>query len=427
MAHYRFVHAADLHLDTPFEGIRRAAPEVQAALVDASLEAWDALVELTLEREALFLLLAGDLYDGARRGLRAQLRFLRGIERLSEAGVRVFAVQGNHDPVGEGWSAVRRWPQGFTLFGSETVTSAAVERDGTRLATVYGISYAERATRDNLALRFRRGPGEGLHIGLLHCNVGGAAAHEPYSPCSVDDLVRARLDYWALGHIHSHRILREGDPWIVYPGNLQGRSPKPSERGAKGAVVVEVEGQRVAGVERVFLDGVRFVALEVDAAGCADLGDLERALWSAAEAARAENAGSALVLRGRLVGRSALGEDLRRAGALSELLSTLRDRSEGLTPWLWWESIASELRAELDREALRSRDDFSSELLGVSDALAREGEALAIFLDRALSDLPLRERGIDLPALAESDAAALLAEGERRALELLAEASPERE
>jgi len=286
MARYCFVHAADLHLDTPFEGVRRAAPEVQAALVDASLEAWDALVELTLERDALFLLLAGDLYDGARRGLRAQLRLLRGIERLCAAGVRVFAVQGNHDPVGEGWSAVRRWPEGFTLFGSEAVANVPLERGGSRLATVYGISYAERATRENLALRFRRGSEEGLHVGLLHCNVGGASGHEPYSPCSVEDLARSRLDYWALGHIHTQRILREGDPWIVYPGSLQGRSPKPGELGAKGAVVVEVEGQRVTGVEPVFVDRVRFLAPEVDAARCSDIADLERALWSAAEAAR---------------------------------------------------------------------------------------------------------------------------------------------
>ncbi|MBW2272347.1 MAG: DNA repair exonuclease [Deltaproteobacteria bacterium] len=427
MARYCFVHAADLHLDTPFEGVRRAAPEVQAALVDASLEAWDALVELTLERDALFLLLAGDLYDGARRGLRAQLRLLRGIERLCAAGVRVFAVQGNHDPVGEGWSAVRRWPEGFTLFGSEAVANVPLERGGSRLATVYGISYAERATRENLALRFRRGSEEGLHVGLLHCNVGGASGHEPYSPCSVEDLARSRLDYWALGHIHTQRILREGDPWIVYPGSLQGRSPKPGELGAKGAVVVEVEGQRVTGVEPVFVDRVRFLAPEVDAARCSDLADLERALGSAAEAARAENEGRALVLRARLVGRSALGADLRRPGALAELLAALRDRSEGLSPWLWWESLQSELRAELDREALRARDDFSSELLAASDALALDDEARASFLDRVLRDLPPRERGVDLPALAQADGAALLAEGERSALELLADATPERE
>jgi DNA repair exonuclease SbcCD nuclease subunit len=292
---------------------------------------------------------------------------------------------------------------------------------------VYGISYAERATRENLALRFRRGPEEGLHLGLLHCNVAGAAAHEPYSPCSLEDLARAGLDYWALGHIHTHRILREGDPWIVYPGNLQGRSPKASERGAKGAVVVEVEGQRVVGVESVFLDGVRFLAPEIDATGCADLAELESALWSAAEEARVENAGRGLVLRGRLVGPSDLGADLRRPGALPELLSALRDRSEGLTPWRGWESITNELRAELGRDALRSRNDFASELLGVSDAFARDSEALAAFLDGALADLPLRERGVDLPARVEADSAALLAEGERWALELLAEASPERE
>src|SRR5215207_3068203 len=117
---FRFIHAADLHLDTPYEGIGRASDDVQRALRDASLDAFDALVDLALERNVSFVVIAGDIYDGAERGLRAQMRFLSGLRCLDDAGIRTFIIHGNHDPL-DGWSAIARdsWPAGVTIFGSE--------------------------------------------------------------------------------------------------------------------------------------------------------------------------------------------------------------------------------------------------------------------------------------------------------------------
>jgi DNA repair exonuclease SbcCD nuclease subunit len=149
-----FVHAADLHLDTPFRGIGETAPSVAGALRDASLEAFDNLVTLCLERQAAFLVIAGDVYDGAERGIRAQLRFLQGLTRLSDAGIQTFVVHGNHDPVETGWSAVGTWPPLVTVFGTKEVEAVPVQRDGRELAVVQGISYWRRDVRENLALRF---------------------------------------------------------------------------------------------------------------------------------------------------------------------------------------------------------------------------------------------------------------------------------
>jgi len=104
---FRFIHAADLHLDTPYEGIGRASEEVQRELQDASLEAFDGLVDLALEREVAFVVISGDIYDGAERGLRAQMRFLNGLRRLSAANIRTFIIHGNHDPL-DGWSMIGR-------------------------------------------------------------------------------------------------------------------------------------------------------------------------------------------------------------------------------------------------------------------------------------------------------------------------------
>jgi predicted phosphodiesterase len=310
-----FVHAADLHLDTPFEGLGRVNPELGDRLRDASLDAFDDLVRLTIERRAEFLVLAGDVYDGADRGVRAQLRFLRGLKRLAFEGIRVFVIHGNHDPL-DGWSAIRAWPANVTLFGAAGVEAHVVERDGYRLATVYGMSYPRRDVTENLALRFRRSEAPGLHIGLLHCAVGAVGDHALYSPCTVDDLRRAGMDYWALGHIHDRRVLAERDPWVVYPGNLQGRSTKPSERGAKGATVVYVDNGAVDRLEFVPCDRARFVEAVVDVSGATTLPDVEAACLDALGRLRAEHpASSSLPASGSPAQRGAPGPPPRGGNA----------------------------------------------------------------------------------------------------------------
>src|SRR5260370_11283814 len=166
---FRFIHAADLHLDTPFASLARVAPEIAERLRDAALESYDALVDLAIAREAAFVVLAGDTYNCADRGVRAQLRFLRGVERLGQAGIRVFAAHGNHDPQ-DGWSAVRRAPANLVVFGSQAVESHTVAGDGAILAQVYGIGYGTRDVTENLALGFRRLDAPSLHVRALHCN-----------------------------------------------------------------------------------------------------------------------------------------------------------------------------------------------------------------------------------------------------------------
>jgi exonuclease SbcD len=180
---FRFVHAADLHLDTPFQGLTKVNQHIGAALQEASLKAFDQLVQLTIDREASFLLLAGDIYDGAQRGIRAQFRFLKGLKKLSDRNIKTFIVHGNHDPL-NGWSAIREWPTHVKVFGSDSVEDCTVEIDGKNVATIYGISYPERAVKENLSRRYQRKHNDGIHIGLLHCNLDNMNDHSPYAPCS---------------------------------------------------------------------------------------------------------------------------------------------------------------------------------------------------------------------------------------------------
>lgn len=416
---FRFVHAADLHLDAPCTGIGRTAPEVAEALRDASLQAWDALVDLALREQAAFVVLAGDVYDGAQAGIRAQLRFLQGLRRLSRAGIPTFVVHGNHDPL-EGWSAIREWPPGVTVFGPERVEAVPVERDGRRLATVYGISYARREERRNLAALFHRQEAPGLHVAVLHASVGGHPGHEPYAPCSPDDLRAAGMDYWALGHVHRRQVVLGGRPWAVYPGNLQGRSPAPGESGPKGALVVECDDELgVLGEPRfVPLDRVRFLRVELDAGAAADLpgalAELERAL----DALQAEHAGRGLVVRARLVGRPAWYADALRADP-GELLRALREQLAGRQPFVWLDALELDLAPPLDRPRLRERGDFAAALLAEADALRADAGALAALVQALEAELRAGGRGAWLAPAGEPDAESLLRRAEERCLALL--------
>jgi DNA repair exonuclease SbcCD nuclease subunit len=383
----RFVHAADLHLDAPFRGVAATAPVVAQALYEASLQAWDAVVELTIAREAALLVIAGDIYDGSERGVRAQLRFLAGLRRLSDAGVRTFIVHGNHDPL-DGWSAIKEFPSGVTVFGHEAVESVTVKVGG-QTVHVHGISYRTRDVRENLALGFKRARGAALNIGVLHANVGGQADHAPYSPCSLADLEAAGMHYWALGHIHKRQLLREGGPWVAYPGNTQGRSPKPSEAGPKGVLVVEATGSTIDSVAFEPVDAVRFVPCEVVVTGVVDVAALQEAVLDAVGRLRAEHEGSALLVRVMLAGRGPVAADLRREGAVAELRDALRDSFAGRTPFVWVEAVKNAARSPIDLGAVRGRGDFSAALLERFDDLAGGEGAAEDFVARA-SELLVR-------------------------------------
>ena len=248
---FRFLHAADLHLDSPFTGLAAAAPvEVAEMLRDATFGSWRRIVDLAIEQRVDFVLVAGDVFESANRTLLAQVRFRDGLVQLSDARIPSFVVTGNHDPL-SGWEPSVAWPPLAYRFPAHEVTSVPVRRGGgeaePELARIHGISFHVRDVTENLALRFRRDPGAPFSIGLLHANVGSNPAHAPYSPGSIDDLRAAGLDYWALGHIHKPAILSEGNPAIVYAGNSQGRDP--IEADARGCMLVSVRDDGVPRVE----------------------------------------------------------------------------------------------------------------------------------------------------------------------------------
>ncbi len=429
---FRFIHAADLHLDTPCEGVVQPAAGARAgevadaaaittALRDASLQAWDALVRFTLDADAAFLLLAGDIYDGAERSPRAQLRFHAGLVEVAAAGCQVFVVHGNHDPMhgARGWSAIHDWPAGVTVFDPGAVSCVPVQVDGQQVALIQGVSYEQRDTTQNLARLFHRAEGPGLQVGLLHANVGAQSGHQPYAPCALGDLEAADLDYWALGHIHKRQTLRDGGPWAVYPGNTQGRSVKPSETGAKGALLVEVDGS-VQDMRFHELDCVRFVNDTVDVSEAGEVVELQEALAGKLDDLQAANNGRGLVVRLTLSGTPSIAGDLRRdAHGLEDVLGYLREQYQGREPFVWVESLRDGLKTPLDREALRLREDLVGELARRAEGMGDEPAARADFVVRAagLLDQPKIRRA--LAATEPDDPAGVLDEALELALDLL--------
>jgi len=397
---FRFVHAADLHLDTPFEGLSEVDSDLARRLRDASLAALDRIVAKALEVDAAFVVFAGDIYDGEARGIRAQLRFRAALERLAQAGVQAFIAHGNHDPEGGRWTAIRTWPEGVTVFPSEAPAAVEVRRGGDLLATVHGISYGTRRVTDNLALRFPVvRAGGALHVAVLHCNLGDQPGHAPYSPCSLADLRSRGMGYWALGHVHRRAVLAR-DPWVVYPGNTQGRSFGPGELGDKGAVVVHVADGSVTDVTPFATDTARFHDLAVSIEGAVDLAALADRLRAAGQALRTANPGLELLVRGRLTGRGDLHRVVSREQGRAELLEALADLA---ADGLWWQGLVAATRPSLDLDRLREGGDLRAAVLATEEAW-RAGPPAELLEDlRAPGQVPSAELLAELLADAAYD------------------------
>ena len=310
----RFVHAADLHLDSPFTGLKAAAPaDVANALYHATFDAYENIINLCISEQVDALLVAGDVFDGADRSLRAQLKFVEGLKKLDTEGIRSFVCHGNHDPL-DGWQARLDYPPGCRRFGPEW-EAVPVFEDPDR-ALIHGISYRKRDVTENLALRLGNVDPGPFSIGLVHGNVGNNPEHGAYAPCSLDDLAQSGVHYWALGHVHTRQVLNEQGPTVVYPGNPQGRHP--NETGARGVYLVEVDDGGNVGLDFRPMDTVRWARLDSDIAALDTEQDLLDALHKGMQALLDGADGQSVVVRVRLTGRGELNRKLRRPNMIED-------------------------------------------------------------------------------------------------------------
>src|SRR5262245_5000977 len=211
----RFIHTADLHLDSPFRGLAETSPGLRDTLQSATLGALDRVVDHTINSKADFLIIAGDLYDSKDRSLRALVAFRKQMERLAERNVAVFIVHGNHDPL-NGWGSGFQLPPNVITFGGRTDTEPFIRR-GREVAHISGVSYTRERVTDNLSSSFRPPEAAAYSIAVLHANVGHQSGHADYAPATVGDLADTGFNYWALGHVHTRSVMEAQPAMLAYP------------------------------------------------------------------------------------------------------------------------------------------------------------------------------------------------------------------
>ncbi|NKB82317.1 MAG: phosphoesterase [Nitrospirales bacterium] len=356
----RFVHAADLHLDSPFRGLSEVAPGLQSIMQEATFQAFQGIVDLCLQQKVDFLIIAGDIHDSSNRSLRALVRLRNEFERLAEHHIPVLLCHGNHDPL-SGWGAKFSWPKNVHVFKSGEVEAQSLYRNDIEIARVYGVSYATEQVSENLAKAFCKEDDAPWSIGLLHTNVGHDPNHHNYAPCTIQDLLEAHMDYWALGHVHTHRVLHKAHPTIIYPGNSQGRHPR--EPGPRGCVLVNVRETGQVQYELVPVDVVRWYDETISIEGKRDLEELLSHIDDHIHRLCQQNGNRSLVIRWILEGRSPLHHELTKPGRLEDILSTLRDKWGTGSVFVWSESIQDHTKRAVDIDALRLEDNLLGDFL----------------------------------------------------------------
>lgn len=354
---FRFLHAADIHLDSPLHGLDSADGAPVERIRNATRRALGNLVDLALAEDVAFLLIAGDVYDGNWPDYRTGIFFGQQMARLTKVGKPVIVIRGNHDAESKMTRSLRL-PEEVRVLDHGKPETVPLPEFG---VVVHGQSFATRDVTDNLVRGYPPRVEGLLNIGLLHTGldqVGGP--HARYAPCTRGELAALQYDYWALGHIHAGEVVSR-DPWIVFSGNLQGRHV--NETGEKGATLVSVADGRVVDAEHRVLDAFRWARASVDLTGCT----AEDAAMQAASAALAEALAAAdgrpLAVRVTLTGATALH------GGLIDLHEKLRAEARMLSESLWIEGVELRTRPVLE-SVLASRGDAVG-------ALARRITALA--------------------------------------------------
>ncbi len=405
-----FVHAADLHLDAPFQGIAADDDRVGRELAEATYEAWRRLVDLSIERGVDFVVIAGDAYNSADWSLRAQFRFREQTQRLDDAGIATYLVRGNHDPAG-GRAAGLSLPGSVHVLSAASVERVEAVRDGEFVCAVYGRSFAKAAETDNLAAGYRRDPGDTVAVGVLHANVGGNTDYDPYAPCTLDDLRAGGMDYWALGHVHKHEVLST-DPWAVYAGSPQGLNPK--ETGVHGCCVVEIDRSGTVRMTHEDLAPVVWASLTLDASEVTDIEGVEALIGDACEELRA-SAQRPVVARIVLRGRTPVHGALARTGAVGHLHESVRADEASAAPWVWIDRIEGRTASPIDLDAVRAGRDFAGQIVAVADEMAVSPADLAALVEEITAPLRDKLRGYEGP----TDERALLDAARDRCLDAL--------
>lgn len=305
---YRFVHAADIHLDSPLRSLALRDAELAELIGNATRQAFTRVIKLCLDEQVDALLLSGDLYDGDQTSMKTARFLAEQVRRLHEAGIRVFVIRGNHDALSKITKELT-FPEEIKIFGGRAETVTVDRAKGAFAVAIHGISFAQPHAPDSLLPKFRPPHDDTVNIGLLHTSLAGAPGHDAYAPCSEADLHASGFRYWALGHVHK-RSVATGASTIVMPGMPQGRDI--NEAGPKSVSLVTIADDRSIAVEEHVTSVAQFERVVVDLGGIEDWREAVGRIAGALERSRGAVASEHLVARVHLKGATPLAWRLRR-------------------------------------------------------------------------------------------------------------------
>ncbi|ALC91954.1 DNA repair exonuclease [Bacillus sp. FJAT-18017] len=403
MKKIRFIHTADLHLDSPMAGLSKMPKTILDRLRESTFKAFSRIVDTAIEHEVDFVIIAGDLYDGEDRSLKAQSRFRAQMEKLFEKNIPVFAIHGNHDHLGGDWVKLAM-PNNVHVFGSEPEMVHHLTKSGISVC-LYGFSYPTRHVKEKKVDGYIKAIHGDFHIGILHGNDGSSSEHGNYCPFTVPELVGKQFDYWALGHIHKRAVLSSAPP-VVYPGNIQGRNRK--EKDEKGCYLVTLD-EAGASLDFIEVNDCVWKETTISAKGLKDLSDILQLCQEEKERLRSEGAGVLLSIKLTDV---SLTNSLEQESLYQDVLEILQDGEEEETSFIWTIKVSIEEEAAWRREDLIQEADFYSELFGIADHFERGGDVLEPVYGR----LPGRKY-LERPA--EKEQSGMLMEAEKLLVKML--------
>jgi exonuclease SbcD len=404
----KFVHAADIHLDSPLQALALGDAVQVERMRRATRDAFARLIDVSIGQGVAFVVLAGDLYDHDRPNMQIAVFLRNQLARLKEKGIRVVMIKGNHDADNRMTSALML-PDNTQMLSDCKPETVRFDDLAVRVA-IHGQSFKSGPVTENLAASYPVAHRGYFNIGVLHTSLAGNDDHDTYAPCSLEELATRGYGYWALGHIHKGAVLRQ-DPWIVYSGNAQGRHVK--ETGPKGCYLVEVDEDHRVSTEFIALDVVRWLQVEVDLKGLWREAELTDRIRAGLARAYRDGDGRPCAVRLNLSGPTVLHETIeRRPSRLRQTVLELAGEIAGDDIWI--EKIRNLTMAPVTRvdvgpnetsnELIRIIREVANDRMRVKELLEKELEPLRTKLPDEMKELPalalLKDPGLARDALA---------------------------
>lgn len=378
----KFIHAADLHIESPYRGIRSMNLDLGKALLECGIRAYEKLIDTCIDAEVDFLLIAGDSFDSESGSLSAQYRFFRGLDRLNAKGIKAYIICGNHDPLNQ-WAKNFKLPENVVLFGSDEVQKHIFSKDEQELAAIYGVSFGEKVENRRLVQQYKREDNTPFSIGVLHGTLAGREHQNPYCPFTLDELRASKMDYFALGHIHKSEIVHDSNPLVVYSGNIQGRHF--NETGDKGCYLIEVDGSKVISKQFISLTDVVFEYIQKDISDVKTI----TALFEIIEDLRNEliSTRKSRMLRIELTGMSEVYEVLTNQKELDDLIVTFNNDNNYATTFIFLDRIINHAMPVIDLEERKQSSDFIGDLIRRFEVYEKDDEQLLKMQKELLEEL----------------------------------------